>query len=91
MGGRSHAHAFDHDRMVAGPAASSVVQVTWRTEDGIMNCYGTSLHTVLEAEAADTYAPGCIYVKALAAGSSVAYINVGASGAVADFEAITSS
>lgn len=85
MGGRSHAHAFDHDRMIAGPAASSVVQVIWRTEDGIMLCYGTSANTVLQAEPADTYAPGCIYIKVVAAGTSILYLNTGAAGAVATF------
>ena len=91
MGGRRHAHAFDHHNMVGGPAASSVVTVTWRTEEGILICYGLSAIATLEAEDADTYAPGCIYIRSLAAGTSVAYINVGASGAVANFEAITSS
>lgn len=85
MGGRSHAHAFDHDRMVAGPAASTKVQVIWRIEDGIMLCYGTSANTVLQAEAADTYAPGCLYIKVVAAGTSILYLNTGAAGAVAIF------
>ena len=91
MGGRSHAHAFDHDRMVAGPASSSVVKVTWRIEDGILHCYGSSAISVLQAEPANTYAPGCIYIRSLAAGTSIMYINVGAADAVADFEAVTSS
>ncbi len=60
MGGRSHAHAFDHDRMVGGPAASSVIQVIWRTEDGILFCYGTTAATSLTDT--DTYAPGCMYI-----------------------------
>ncbi len=81
--------AFDHHNMVPSPLPSTTVQVIWRTEAGIMYCYGTSAHTDLEAEAADTYAPGCIYVKALAAGTSVMYINVGATGSVADFDTAT--
>ena len=81
--------AFDHHNMVPSPAPSTTVQVIWRTEKGIMYCYGTSEHGTLEAEAADTYAPGCIYVKALAAGTSVMYINVGATGSVADFDTAT--
>ena len=91
MGGRRHAHAFDHHNMVGGPAASSVVEVMWRIEGGIMQCYGTSAISVLQAEAANTYAPGCIFIRSLDAGTSIAYINVGAADAVADFEAITSS
>ena len=89
MGRCRYVHAFDHHNMVPGPAPSTTVQVMWRTEKGIMYCYGTSAHTTLEAEAADTYAPGCIYVKALAAGTSVMYINVGAGGSVADFDTAT--
>ncbi len=85
MGGRSHAHAFDHSRMIGGPAASSVVQVTWRTEDGIMACYGTSANSVLESEPADTYAPGCQYTKVVSGGTSILYLNTGAAGSAATF------
>lgn len=80
--------AFDHHNMVPAPAASSVVQVIFKTEDGIMLCYGTAADIVLEAEPADTYAPGCMYIKVLAAGSSVVYVNTGAAGAVATFTSI---
>lgn len=60
MGGRSHAHAFDHDRMVGGPAGSSAIKTIWRTEDGIMIAYGTTAYgSVVDT---DTYAPGCIYI-----------------------------
>jgi hypothetical protein len=71
--------------MVAGPAPSAVVQVIYKTEKGIMLCYGTAADTVLEAEAADTYAPGCIYIKSVTAGTSLMYYNTGAAGAVATF------
>ncbi len=88
--GRNRAQlAFDHHNMVPAPAASTIVQVIFRTEDGIMLCYGTSAHTVLEAEDADTYAPGCIYIRVVAAGPSVMYINVGAAGSVANFDTAT--
>ena len=76
--------AFDLHNMVPGPAASAVVQVIYKSEDGIMLCYGTSADTVLEAEAAGTYAPGCLYIK-VASGASVIYLNTGAAGAVATF------
>ena len=74
--------------MIPAPAASTTVQVIYKTEDGILLCYGTSAHTVLDAEAANTYAPGCIYIRVLAAGSSVAYLNAGTADAVANFSAI---
>ncbi len=83
--------AFDHHNMVPGPQPSTIVQVMYRTEEGILFCYGTSANTVLESEAAGTYAPGCIYIKSLTAGTSVMYINVAALSAVADFNTATTS
>lgn len=76
--------AFDLHNMVAGPKASAVVQVTYKGEDGILACYGTAAITVLQAEAADTYAPGCIYTLVSGVSSKI-YVNEGAAGAVADF------
>ncbi|MBE3139514.1 MAG: hypothetical protein IMZ53_02920 [Thermoplasmata archaeon] len=75
--------------MVPGPAPSAVVQVIYRTEKGIMLCYGTSADTVLEAEAANTYAPGCIYIKCVSTGTSIMYYNTGAEDAVAAFTAFS--
>lgn len=80
--------AFDLHNMVSAPAPSTTVQVIYKTEKGIMLCYGTAAHTVLEAEAANTYAPGCIYIRALAAGTSVMYFNIGAADAVAEFYSV---
>ena len=76
--------AFELHNMIPGPKASAVIQVMYKGEDGILLCYGTSADTVLEAEAADTYAPGCLYQKVSGTGSKV-YINEGATGAVAVF------
>jgi hypothetical protein len=81
--------AHELHNMVPGPAPSAVVQVIYKTEKGIMLCYGTTADTVLEAEAADTYAPGCIYIKSVVAGTSLIYYNVGAAGAVASFTAMS--
>ncbi len=83
--------AFDLHNMVPGPQPSTTVQVLYRTEEGILFCYGTSAHTVLEAEDAGTYAPGCIYIKSLTAGTSVMYINVAALSAAADFNTATTA
>ena len=88
MSGSRYTLAFDHHNMVPAPAATSVVQVIFKTEDGILLCYGTSAHTVLEAEDADTYSPGCMYIRVLSAGTSITYTNVGAAGSVANFEAM---
>lgn len=71
--------------MTPGPAAKTVITVIYRAENGIMLCYGTAADTVLEAEDANTYAPGCIYIKVVAAGASIMYYNTGAADAVATF------
>ncbi len=76
--------------MVPGPDATTVIQTTYKGEDGILGAYGTSAVSVLNAEAADTYAPGCIYVRVNGA-SSIAYINKGAAGAVSSFQELTSA
>jgi hypothetical protein len=47
--------ASDHNGMVPAPAATATVQVIWKTEDGILDCYGTTVPT----DAATGYAPGC--------------------------------
>ena len=80
--------AFELHNMIPGPDATAVVQVIYKGEDGIILCYGTSADTVLEAEAADTYAPGCIYIKISGTGSKL-YLNEGAAGAVAVFTEVT--
>lgn len=79
--------AFELHNMVPGPEATDVVQVIFKGEDGILLCYGTSADTVLEAEDADTYAPGCIY-QLVSGTSSKLYVNEGAAGAVASFTEI---
>lgn len=76
--------AFDLHGMVPGPAASATIQTIYKSEGGILLCYGTSAITTLEAEAADTYAPGCIYIL-VSGTSSKAYVNQAAAGAVANF------
>jgi hypothetical protein len=73
--------------MIPSPAASAAVVPIWETEDGVLLCYGTAAYTVLEADT-DTYAPGCLYIKSLAAGSSLLYMNEGTK-AVPDFDLVT--
>jgi hypothetical protein len=73
--------------MVEAPAASSVIRPIITTEDGVLFCYGTAAYTVLEADT-DTYAPGCIYIRSLTAGTSVIYFNVGTK-AAPDFNTAT--
>lgn len=80
---------FRHENMIAAPVASTAIQTIWKTEDGVLLAVGTPAVSVLEATD-DTYAPGCIYIKSLVAGSSVIYINEGTK-AVPDFDAITTA
>ncbi len=68
--------SWEHENMIAAPAASTDIKSIFRTEDGILLCYSTVAHTVLEA-ITDAFAPGCIYIKLLTAGSSIAYFNIG--------------
>jgi hypothetical protein len=64
--------------MIGAPAANlEFVQVKFRSEDGIMDCYGKFAVNVAPLTDSDTYAPGCIYVKVVTAGSSVMYMNTG--------------
>lgn len=78
---------FRHQTMIPSPLSSSAIVNIWESEDGVMLCYGTAAYTVLEAED-DTYAPGCIYIKSLAAGTSILYFNEGTK-AVPDFDVVT--
>ena len=75
------------ENMIPFPAASAVVIPIIETEDGVLFCFGTAAHTVLEADT-DTFAPGCIYIKSLTAGSSIMYFNEGTR-AAPDFDVVT--
>ena len=70
--------------MVPANAASSVIQTIYKSDDGVLLCFGTSAISVLQAEDANTYAPGCMYILVSGTSSKV-YINEGAADAVADF------
>ncbi len=77
---------FRHENMIPGPAAGAVRDI-WKTEDGVLLCYGTDANSVLEA-IDDRFAPGCIYIKSLTAGSSIVYNNIGTK-ASPDFDVMT--
>jgi hypothetical protein len=59
--------------MVPGPAGSSVVRTIYKSEDGILQCYGTGSPPTT----ANTYAEGCIYHKVNATSNDVLYVNNG--------------
>jgi len=75
------------ENMVPAPAAAATVRPLITTEDGVLLCYGTAAYTVLEADTS-TYAPGCIYIKSLTAGSSILYVNEGTK-ASPNFDVVT--
>lgn len=56
--------AFDHANMVPAPAGAASVdvpaKVIFKSEDGILLCYGTTAGGSVIA--ANLYAPGCIYI-----------------------------
>ena len=50
--------AFQLHNMIGAPAARAVLQVIFRTEDGILFAYSTATKAVLDAR--DDCAPGCL-------------------------------
>lgn len=64
------------DDMVAAPASEVLIHTIFRTEDGVMICYGTPGDTDLE-DTTDIYASGCIYIRSLVGGGSICYFNQG--------------
>ena len=79
--------AYKLENMVPFPTASANIVPIITTEDGVLLCYGTAAYTVLEADT-NTYAPGCIYIKSLTAGSSILYVNEGTK-ASPNFDVVT--
>ena len=62
--------------MVPAPAAEATPIIKFETEDGIMDCYGTTAVNAAPLTTAALYAPGCTYVL-VASGASKAYLNTG--------------
>lgn len=75
--------AFDHHNMVPAPAASSTVKTIFKTEDGILLCYGTGTPPTT----ANTYAEGCLYFKVNDSSGNTCYKNYGTY-ASPDFEEV---
>lgn len=58
MGRNRFTLAFDHHNMVPAPAARAILQVVFKTEDGILFGYSTATKAVLDART--DCAPGCL-------------------------------
>lgn len=67
---------YEAETMVPAPAAEAAIRIKYETEDGIMDCYGTSAVNVAPLTTAALYSPGCTYVL-VASGASKAYLNTG--------------
>ncbi len=59
--------AFELHNMIGGPAGTSVPQVMYRSEDGILHVYGT----VVPVDGSTDYAESCIFHKIGGSGSSL--------------------
>lgn len=75
--------AFELHNMVPGPAGVAVVQVMYKSEDGILDCYGTTK----PADAATGFATGCLFRKTDGSDGSALYLNEG-DAASADFNLV---
>ena len=68
---------------VPGPVGVATVKVVNKTEDGITDCYGTTVPT----DATTGYAPGCKFVHTDGTTGTTVYINEG-TGTSCDFNAV---
>ena len=59
---------FDHEEMIPAPAGVAAPRTIYKSEDGILFCYGTSQPTT-----ASTYAPGCILINT---STGKVYVNI---------------
>ena len=67
---------WEHENMIAAPAAGTTPLVKWKTEDGIMEIIGTTAVNAAPLTTGALYAPGCTYIL-VASGASKAYLNTG--------------
>ncbi len=75
--------AFDHHNMVPAPAGSAVVQTIFKSEDGILLAYGSTVPDGLAG-----YAIGCIFMHTDGTNGTALYVNEGTT-TTSDFNAIT--
>lgn len=65
---------YRHQTMIPGPAGGATPTVWHETEDGILDCYGTTV----PSDDATGYAPGCHFKKVDGTTlDTVLYINIG--------------
>ena len=73
---------FRHETMIAAPAGVAAPRTIYETEDGILQCYGTTV----PSDEATGYAPSCQFQKVDGSTlDTVLYVNIGTK-ASADFD-----
>jgi hypothetical protein len=79
-------HFYTHENMIAAPAGVATPRVIYKSQDGILLCYGTTAPS-----SAAGYAPGCIFICVAGTNTTtVLYVNVG-SVVTSTFTAVTIS
>lgn len=78
-----HDVAYEANNMIPAPAGKTSVQVIWKTEDGILQCWGTTVPT----DATAGYAPSCEFFDVT---NGVKYINEGTA-ASCDFNRVNTT
>ena len=74
--------AFDAHNMTPGIAGTANYQTIFKSEDGVLDCYGTVVPTLI-----NTFAEGCLFHKVNASSNDVLYVNNGTY-ASPDFELV---
>ena len=67
---------FRHETMIPAPAGVAAPRTIYESEDGILQCYGTTAVNAAPLTTAALYAPGCTYILVVS-GASKAYLNTG--------------
>ncbi len=74
MGGQSRKQlAYDHHEMTAAPAGTADFWRMYKSEDGVLDFYGTAV----PPSTVNTYAEGCIYHKVNDTNEDTLYVNIG--------------
>ena len=75
--------AFELENMIPGKAGVAVPRATFISEDGVLDCYGTTK----PADAAVGFATGCLFRKIDGGAGTSLYVNEG-DAASANFNAV---
>jgi hypothetical protein len=71
-------HYYTHESMINAPPGNATPKIIYKSEDGILICYGTTIPTDNTAG----YAPGCLFIDV---DSSSLAVNRG-TGALCNFD-----